>query len=198
MRGKYMPPRKTVRRRSPSPEPSGESSTDDETNEVERKVPFNVALMRPRPFNPFDEDDSTDSEATDTEATDSEATDNEATDSEALDSEATESEATDSEATDNEENEVARESPKAPRMRVRAREPSDEDDSTDSDATSQEELKVSPKKNNDAVNEPPNKKRRLHRRKMYTPRRFISPEAEVNQTDAKPCNSGGSKESHSD
>ncbi|CDY10918.1 BnaA03g45770D [Brassica napus] len=181
MRGKYMLPRKTVRRRSPSPEPSGESSTDDETNEVERKVPFNVALMRPRPFNPFDEDDSTDSEATDTEATDT-----------------TESEATDSEATDNEENEVARESPKAPRMRVRAREPSDEDDSTDSDATSQEELKVSPKKNNDAVNEPPNKKRRLHRRKMYTPRRFISPEAEVNQTDAKPCNSGGSKESHSD
>ncbi|CAG7884144.1 unnamed protein product [Brassica rapa] len=183
MRDKYMPPRKTVRRRYPSPEPSGESSTDDETNEVERKVPFNVALMRPRPFNPFDEDDSTDSEATDSEVTDSEATD---------------SEATDSEATDNEENEVARESPKAPRMRVRAREPSDEDDSTDSDATSQEELKVSPKKNNDAVNEPPNKKRRLHRRKMYTPRRFISPEAEVNQTDAKPCNSGGSKESHSD
>ncbi|XP_013595098.1 PREDICTED: nucleolin 2-like [Brassica oleracea var. oleracea] len=178
MSDKFMPPRKTVRRRSPSTEPSGESSTDDDANEVERKVPFNVALMRPRPFKQFLEDDSTDSEATD--------------------SEATYSEATDSEATDNEENEVARESPKAPRMRVRAREPSDEDDSADSDATSQEELKVSPKKNNDAVNEPPNKKRRLHRRKMYTPRRFISPEAEVNQTDAKPCNSGGSKEGHSD
>ncbi|KAF2531697.1 hypothetical protein F2Q70_00032946 [Brassica cretica] len=168
MRDKFMPPRKTLPRRSPPREPSGESSTDDDANEVERKVPFNVALMRPRPFKQFLEDDSTDSEATDSEATDSE------------------------------ENEVARESPKAPRMRVRAREPSDEDDSADSDATSQEELKVSPKKKNDAVNEPPNKKRRLHRRKMYTPRRFISPEAEVNQTDAKPCNSGGSKEGHSD
>ncbi|KAJ4899698.1 Uncharacterized protein Rs2_13649 [Raphanus sativus] len=129
MSDKFKPPRKTLPRRSLLPEPSGESSTDDEANEVERNVPYKALLMRARPF---DEDDSTDSEA------------------------------------------------------------------TDSDATSPEELEESPKKNNDAIDEPSNKTRRLHRRKMNAPRRIISPEAEVNQTDAKPCNSGGSGKAHSD
>ncbi|KAJ4899696.1 Uncharacterized protein Rs2_13647 [Raphanus sativus] len=129
----WRPPRKQLPRRSLLPEPSGESSTDDEANEVERKVPFKVPLiMRPRPFGYIDEDDSTDSEATDNE------------------------------------------------------EPTDEVDSTVSDATSPEELKDTAKKNDDAANEPPNKKRKLDRRKIKTPRRFISPEAEVNQTDANP------------
>ncbi|CAF2027091.1 unnamed protein product [Brassica oleracea var. botrytis] len=137
MSDKYKLPRKTLRRRSLSPEPSGESSTDDEANKVERKVPYKALLIRPRPFEPFDEDDSTDSDATDSDA-------------------------------------------------------------TDSDVTSPEGLKVSPKKSNDAINEPSNKKRRLHRKKMYTPRRFISPEAEVNQTDANPCNSRRSEKAHSD
>ncbi|KAG2245148.1 hypothetical protein Bca4012_015031 [Brassica carinata] len=129
MSDKFKPPRKTLPRRSLLPEPSGESSTDDEANEVERKVPYKALLMRARPF---DEDDSTDSEATDSEA-------------------------------------------------------------TDSDATSPEELEESPKKKNDAINEPPDKKRRLHRRMMNAP-----PEAEVNQTYAQPCNSGGSEKAHSD
>ncbi|CAN7014080.1 unnamed protein product [Brassica rapa subsp. trilocularis] len=127
MSDKYKLPRKTLRRRSLSPELSGESSTDDEANKVERKVPYKALLIRPRPFEPFDEDDSTASDA------------------------------------------------------------------TDSDVTSPEGLKVSPKKSNDSINEPSNKKRRLHRKKMYTPRKFISPEAEVNQTDANPCNSGRSE-----
>ncbi|KAJ4899697.1 Uncharacterized protein Rs2_13648 [Raphanus sativus] len=139
MSDKFKPPRKQLPRRSLLPEPSGESSTNDEANEVERKVPFKVPLiMRPRPFGYIDGDDSTDSEATDSE-----------------------------EPTDEDDS-------------------SDEDDSTVSDATSPEELKDTAKKNDDAVNEPPNKKRRLDRRKIKTPRRFISPEAEVNQTDANP------------
>ncbi|KAG2245146.1 hypothetical protein Bca52824_092996 [Brassica carinata] len=132
MSNKFKPPRKTLPKRSLLPEPSsGESSADDEANEVETKVPFKVAYMRPQPFGTFNEDDSTDSEETDSDAT--------------------------------------------------------------SDAV------ASPKKNNDAVDETPNKKRRLNRRKMRTPRRFIRPEAEVNQTtDAKPGNNGGSREAHSD
>ncbi|CAH8359050.1 unnamed protein product [Eruca vesicaria subsp. sativa] len=178
MSDRYKPPRKQLPKRSLLSEPSGDSSTDDESNKGERKSPYKALLIRARSY----------------------AT------------------------RDNEENKVAREVPlQGPFMRpsqtcsdsasldseystsseeleVTSNNSSDEETENDpvsEYSTSSEELEVTKSKNNDAENEPPNKKRRLHR-KSFTPRRIIPPEAEVNQTDAKSSSSGGSKKASSD
>lgn len=49
MSDKFKPPRKHLPKRSLLPEPSGDSSTDDEANNGESKSPFKALLIRARP-----------------------------------------------------------------------------------------------------------------------------------------------------